>query len=298
MWDLQTTPRITGKRRVSQNGPSAEVVSFSPDDTLLATPTENGVDIATVPALSTVARVAADLENISGVVFSPPGNVMALPYSGGIRLVGRIKEKWETVGDIAVVGSVESVQFSADGRRLLAAVADHAELWDVREPQEPRPVARKIPRDEDTAVLLSADGQRVFTVVDDQLIRTDAVAFDAPADGAVLADLAETLGRAEVTEIGRTKALERDESAFRSILNTRCLMERGGACRVAAWLAQPQGQETISPLSLVTVRSYLQHSEAHESAAIWTNLATLFPLHPALGKKPPDKPAESLTRPH
>jgi hypothetical protein len=236
-----------------------------------------------------VQTVPDDLENVAGVAFAPSGELLALYGRNGLHLI-RIGGKWEKEGEVPVSGAVESVQFSAEDLRLLVVLDDHAEVWDVHEPKEPRPVLRRIPKDEETPAMLSADGQRVFTFVSGDLIRSDVISFDSPEDGKVLADLAETLGRVQVSEIGNVKPVDAG-STLKTVAEKHCRMRDPGACRVARWLLQPDGKETLSPVSQTSLADYIRIESARKSVQIWTSLATLFPGHPALGEKPPPPPA-------
>jgi len=137
--------------------------------------------------------------------------------------------------------------------------------------------------------MLSADGQRVFTFVSGDLIRSDVISFDSPEDGKVLADLAETLGRVQVSEIGNVKPVDAG-STLKTVAEKHCRMRDPGACRVARWLLQPDGKETLSPVSQTSLADYIRIESARKSVQIWTSLATLFPGHPALGEKPPPPP--------
>lgn len=291
LWEKAKDGRWRSPIRLSSD--KATFFQFSPDENvLLVGLSGRSVEVRSLPSNKLIASIRIDAE-AAAAEFSPDGALLAVVLADGVRLFDT--RPWRRVGEISAV-KADHVQFSADGTRLMLAdgVSQKAEVWDIHDPSEPRPIAVNLRVDMFTWPLLSADGQRVLAVRDGDLVRIDIPSF-ASADAPLLADLAEALGRAQATEIGRAQTVDSTRENFRAIAQ-RCYSKERMVCRLAAWLAYDGPDPKLSPSSNRSVAEYVRE-RAPESAESWLRLAALFPGHPALGPKPPEPPppaAEAL----
>jgi serine/threonine protein kinase len=170
LWDV-----ATGKERTRVAPFARELwgIAYSPDGESVAVAVGDGT--AQIVNAST-GKVTATFKHACyarRVAYSPDGKLLAVNYGDQAYVTlwelpgGKERSSWQSHN-----GSVFTVSFSRDGKRLMTASSDHRTMiWDVTKPQVRAAITLKGHKGQVWFAVFFPDGKTVATGADDKLIR-------------------------------------------------------------------------------------------------------------------------------
>jgi hypothetical protein len=175
--------------------------------------------------------------------------------------------------------NVKTVEFSADGARMMTASDHDIHVWDVAtgRPLSPALPLRVVPTGAGQPIGLARDGSAVLGMTDGRLYRVPLPLKVSDDVAERLADLAEAISGVRVVRLGLTERIHGRQKL--DDLAKRCGNVSGLACDVVRWMHTQQAQRTISPVSKMKIADYVKMTLSPNTEE---HLRALFPNEPAL----------------
>ena len=222
-------------------------------------------------AAQTIEREGAE----TWAAFAPDGRRLAVMTDDDVALCDA--ESLRCRPETLAHANVKTVEFSADGARVMTASEHEIRVWDVA---TGRPLSPALPLqiapDAGQPFGLARDGSAVLGV-SDRFYRVPLPLKVSDDDAERLADLAEALSGVRVVRLGKTERIHGRQKL--DDLAKRCGSISGLACDVVRWMRTPQAQRTISPVSKMKIGDYVKMTLRPDNEE---HLRALFPNEPAL----------------
>ncbi len=259
-------------------------VAFSHDGRQLATvSSREGLRVWDIAAGEVRASKRQEEEKLIDATFSPDGRRLAVRSENGVALCDA--RSLDCGAEALTHAGVVGVEFSADGKRIMAASGDEVRVWDVETGQ---PLSLALPRNSGRPIAaLAPDGSFVLSVNEKEELYRVPLPTIEDADAEILAALAEALAGVRVERLGITEPV--DGTRALAELDQQCRNIDGPTCDIVRWLRTPAEKRTISPASTLRITDYVTPALDDAYPEDWWWLKAHFPNEPALGMKPPEE---------